>query len=75
MARMRLKRSRDFETSLLSFGQAAPMARAAAVPVPVSVRGRVPATVSAPACGPDGARPHLVRHRGCPFPNEADNPI
>ena len=46
------------------------MARAAAVPVPASARSRAPARVSASACGPDGARPHLVRHRGTPFQME-----
>ena len=46
-----------------------PAPYAAAVPVPASVRGRAPATVSAPARGHLrlGARPYLVRRRGTPF--------
>ena len=47
-----------------------PAQYAAAVPVPASVRGRASATVSASACGPGGARPYLVRHRGTPFQME-----
>ena len=72
MARMRLKRSRDFETSLLSFGQAAPRRVRLRCPFPsrcvVAFRRASPPRRATPmACDPDGARRTSCALGGAPF--------